>query len=182
MRLSVQRNTRPNGVIQAKLVDLDSPIDTQVHYVVLETKECHTEEDFLRYKTNVLSAAQESSPPADPPTPRDLRKAALEVPSYQFEIVPESMQRRRDERVRQAVLARAGGRSEWSGEEFPYLTVHHIEAVADGGVDSIFNAIVLTPNEHAIADREPAFNDQLRQRLFEIEPNDADIPYGRRIA
>lgn len=108
--------------------------------------------------------------PAAEPSPADLRASALKVNPVAYEVVPERRQRRRDERVKAAVLARAEGRSEWSGEEFSYLTVHHVDAVADGGEDSIFNAIALTPNEHAIADREPEFNALLRAKLVEIEP------------
>lgn len=61
----------------------------------------------------------------------------------------------RSPRIRQAALARSGGRCEWClqpGFEMAdgqvYLESHHIKPLAEDGTDSIDNVIALCPNDH----------------------------------
>ena len=102
-----------------------------------------------------------------------LRAAADAVDPFATEVVPETLRRKRDERVRRYVLKRAGGRSEYSGEEYPWgLRCHHVDAIGQDGPDTRFNVIALTPNEHGRADVDPDFNALVREKLEEVEPRD----------
>lgn len=63
---------------------------------------------------------------------------------------------RRDARVRRDVLRRAAGRCEHchrrapfvDDDERPFLEVHHVRRVADGGLDTPTNAVAICPNCH----------------------------------
>jgi hypothetical protein len=73
----------------------------------------------------------------------------------------------RDPRVRAWVLANANGSCEacanqapfFTDDGSPFLEVHHVKMLADGGSDQITNAVALCPNCHRrfhhAADREP---------------------------
>jgi len=63
---------------------------------------------------------------------------------------------RRSAEVREYILSRAGGVCELTGEKAPflklngdpYLEVHHIQKLSDGGLDHPVNCAAITPNAH----------------------------------
>lgn len=66
------------------------------------------------------------------------------------------IRRQRSTEIKQYVLCRAGGNCELTGEKAPflksngepYLEVHHIRRLSDGGLDHPINCAAITPNAH----------------------------------
>jgi 5-methylcytosine-specific restriction protein A len=87
----------------------------------------------------------------------------------------------RDPRVRAWVLATAKGFCEacanqapfYTDDGSPYLEVHHVKMLADGGSDQITNAVALCPNCHRrfhhSADRK-SFVTSIYQRVRRLIP------------
>jgi len=83
----------------------------------------------------------------------------------------------RDQNVVRAVLQRANGLCDGCRRESgfirkstgePYLEVHHIKFLSDGGPDRAWNAVALCPNCHRrchYADDREAFNDSLYEKV-----------------
>ncbi|WP_319025684.1 HNH endonuclease [Acidithiobacillus caldus] len=86
------------------------------------------------------------APPKAPP-PGNKKPATSQSPVTQFI---------RDPAVVAWVLAEAAGICEWCGlpapftreEGSPFLEVHHVLRLADGGEDTIYNTVALCPNCH----------------------------------
>lgn len=83
-----------------------------------------------------------------------------------------SIQYSRDEKIKTYVRQRAAGICECcehpapfiSRSGYPYLEVHHIHSVGEGGEDSIFNTVAICPNCHAEVTRGLKAND-INQKL-----------------
>ncbi|WP_371422606.1 HNH endonuclease [Tardiphaga sp.] len=95
----------------------------------------------------------------------DLDDLGADSPGYKIVL---AKQYARDQKVRAAVKARAGGRCEYCGEEgflcedgTRYLECHHIIALANDGADRMSNVIAICPDDH----REAHFG----KRRAEIE-------------
>jgi len=66
------------------------------------------------------------------------------------------IRRQRSSEIREYVLRRANGICELTGEKAPfskpngepYLEVHHIKKLSDGGLDHPVNCAAITPNAH----------------------------------
>lgn len=87
---------------------------------------------------------------------KSIPKEAPTGNSAPAKIVSASTQFARDPKVVAWVLNAAGGRCECCGNDAPfaridgspYLEVHHLKRLADGGTDRVSNAIALCPNCH----------------------------------
>ena len=83
----------------------------------------------------------------------NLVPAGIEKPK---ELISQTVQRERDPLVRDWVLRAANGVCECCeqdapfelGDGTPYLEVHHIRHLADGGSDTVSNTVALCPNCH----------------------------------
>jgi hypothetical protein len=86
-----------------------------------------------------------------------LRKEALLVEPKARATQNTSTQYSRDEKIKNYVRQRAAGICECcqnpapfvSRSGLPYLEVHHVHSLGDGGEDSIFNTVAVCPNCHA---------------------------------
>ncbi|WP_257283361.1 HNH endonuclease signature motif containing protein [Endozoicomonas sp. SESOKO1] len=82
------------------------------------------------------------------------------------------MKYQRDPRVKAWVLKEAAGRCESCDNNAPFLTaegepfleVHHLKHLADGGSDTVTNAIALCPNCH----REFHYGQSMTSKLEEL--------------
>ena len=122
-----------------------------------------------------ISETEENEPQASSRSFDDLRQSAFDA------VVPQETQnwrmakqirRQRSSEIRAYVLRRAEGVCELTGEKAPfrktngepYLEVHHIRKLSDGGLDHPVNCAAITPNAH----REIHFGDagdELDERL-----------------
>ena len=112
-----------------------------------------------------------------------LRNEALRVEPKTMTTINTSTQYSRDEKIKNYVRQRASGICECceypapfiSRAGLPYLEVHHIHSLGEGGEDSIFNTVAICPNCHAEVTRGLKANDinqQLTEKLNQIEkPN-----------
>lgn len=89
----------------------------------------------------------------------DLRKSAFDAVApteTQNWRMAKQIRRQRSSEIREYVLRRAGGVCELTGEKAPftkpngepYLEVHHIKRLSDGGLDHPVNCAAITPNAH----------------------------------
>ena len=89
----------------------------------------------------------------------ELRAAALKsvsTPETGVWQQSEQIRRQRSENIKEYVLKRANGTCELTGERAPfikdngepYLEVHHIHRLSDGGLDHPVNCAAITPNSH----------------------------------
>ncbi|VVC83717.1 HNH endonuclease [Sideroxydans sp. CL21] len=89
------------------------------------------------------------------------------------EVVLQTTQRERDPLVREWVLRTANGICECCGEDapfesiddLPYLEVHHICHLANGGSDTVSNAVALCPNCHREL-HHGKFKEELAEDLY----------------
>jgi len=92
----------------------------------------------------------------------------------------ESSQKARSERVRSWARARANGQCEGCYEDAPfesrngqpYLEVHHLAALSDGGADAANNVAALCPNCHSRIEHGKdgeMFNDKIRVVILQKE-------------
>ena len=83
--------------------------------------------------------------------------------------------------VRAYVISRSGGKCEACDSEAPFLTkngdpyveVHHVHGLAQGGDDTIFNTMALCPNCHRRTEHSAdadEFNAALAEKLIGLEP------------
>ena len=89
----------------------------------------------------------------------DMRKSAFEAitpTETQNWRMAKQIRRQRSADIRDYVLARAAGRCELTGKDAPfckpdgepYLEVHHIRKLSDGGLDHPVNCAAITPDSH----------------------------------
>lgn len=88
----------------------------------------------------------------------------------------------RDAKVKAWVLRNANGRCECCGsaapfrtiEGFPYLEVHHVRTLADGGPDTTDNTVALCPNCHRhlhLGEDADALRSQLYAKVVRLKTN-----------
>lgn len=105
----------------------------------------------------------------------DLRRSAFEAVSpkeTQNWRMAKQIRRQRSNEIREYVLRRAQGVCELTGEKAPfhkpngdpYLEVHHIRKLSDGGLDHPINCAAITPNAHRHI-HFGASGDELDERL-----------------
>ena len=91
--------------------------------------------------------------------------------------------RERSADVKEYVLRRADGRCEYSDEPAPflrrdgtpYLEVHHVDMLAEGGADGIHQCVAIIPQIHReihYGRKGKAINDELKRYLQRAEPID----------
>lgn len=107
-----------------------------------------------------------TTPPLEPDTPdgndrslAELRLSALRAvtpPETSNWRIAKQIRRQRSTDIKEYVLRRAGGFCELTGEKAPFLKdngepfleVHHIRRLSDGGLDHPVNCAAITPNVH----------------------------------
>jgi 5-methylcytosine-specific restriction endonuclease McrA len=119
-----------------------------------------------------ISRARACMQPGDPPPQGNRQPLRLEGPGSDFVRCPE---------VVAWILMRAGGVCELCGEaapferadRTPYLEVHHVRPLADGGPDTVDNAVALCPTCHRAVhhahdrrDRRNQLSDRVRIRGY----------------
>jgi hypothetical protein len=105
---------------------------------------------------------------AQPKALAELVDAALRAPKEARRRTALVTQIVRDPRITAAVKARAAGRCEHCGLKYQHGQVHHVNALGDGGEDSLDNAIYLCLNCHGTADNNAFFNELVRISLRHI--------------
>ena len=138
----------------------------------------------IRFHLQPLSAFGEWEPGGLSTRLEDLRRVR-EIAQGNWRIRPERREQRirifeRSKAIKTYVLSRAQGRCEACGAKAPFLTekgqpyleVHHIRRLSDGGPDDPAWTIALCPNCHRRAhysvDKEQ-FNRELRRKVLAIE-------------
>ena len=107
----------------------------------------------------------------------ELRKDALSVAPKTKTSQNTSAQYSRDEKIKNYVRQRAAGICECcqnsapflSRSGIPYLEVHHVHSLGEGGDDSIFNAVAVCPNCHAEVTRGVNADDINKRLLVELK-------------
>lgn len=106
---------------------------------------------------------------------RKAERAATEDPARDTSATPGSAYQR-SESIKQYAKARADGNCEYCGEQAPfetpegepYLEVHHVNELGEGGEDSPDKVVALCPSCHKeihYGDQGDQINDELRQKL-----------------
>ncbi len=106
-----------------------------------------------------------------------LRDDALTVEPKTKTTKNASTQYSRDEKIKNYVRQRAAGICEHcespapfiSRSGFPYLEVHHVHSLGEGGEDSIFNTVAVCPNCHAEVTSGVKADDINQQLLFKLK-------------
>lgn len=146
------------------------------------------------FELGVLSSASTASEPVEPSktsptklraglTLAALRAAAITgVPSSSSVEVRQVNVRRRSEAVRRYALKRAAGKCEgclqiapFTSRAGPFLEVHHVHRLGDGGPDHPAAVVALCPNCHRRAHESvdaATFNQSLINWLKSAEPQD----------
>lgn len=114
----------------------------------------------------------------------DLRRRAIAATNSSEESdwrVARTVQRARSQLVKEYVLRRADGTCEMTGDPAPfttrdgspYLEVHHIQRLSDGGLDHPANCAAITPNAHREIHYGTAGADLDRELLLKIREKEA---------
>ena len=87
---------------------------------------------------------------------RDIALQSVSPPETSKWKNSKQIKRKRSEKIKEYVLKRANGICELTGQKAPFkkengepfLEVHHINKLSDGGLDHPFNCAAITPNAH----------------------------------
>lgn len=139
---------------------------------------------FLKQETPLTLTAQEALPDYHKKTVSlsELRKKTLQSSSEEATVSERLVNiRMRSAAIKTYALARAGGICEgclnaapFETKRGPFLEVHHVDRLADGGPDHPRSVIALCPNCHRkahYAKNSDVFNEALKAHLKRIELN-----------
>ena len=160
-----------SGFIETELPDVEGNIRKGFQFIL--SPSLIDEEDVVDVKAEADSLSlkelrQRAISSSESSTKASIRTATTNV-------------RERSAYVKEYVLRRANGRCEYSDEPAPflrrdgtpYLEVHHVDMLAEGGADGIHQCVAISPQVHReihYGQKGKAINDELKQYLRRVEP------------
>ena len=162
-----------SGFIETELPDVEGNIRKAFQFIL--SPSLISEEDVVELKAEAASLSLEELRHRAISSSKSSAKASIRTATTTARV--------RSAYVKEYVLRRANGRCEYSHEPAPflkrdgtpYLEVHHVEMLAEGGSDDIRYCVAISPQVHReihYGQNGQAINDELKQYLLSAEPID----------